>query len=167
MNQKWTNSTFYSNDNVGQHLISLTIASVPGILFALPPPPPIVPPLPLAYSSAISLFANTQLQYTTDGSSTLRTTFFFNCYSKLFLGQGRGHFIFLLIFSYPPMVNTHKLCPQCGPVETRYSNCPRCWGPVSLRRSVVKPPVHASPSSTPSSSQSPPSYIEGGGCCGQ
>lgn len=31
------------------------------------------------------------------------------------------------------MVVTKKTCPECGPVETRYSNCPRCWGPVSRR----------------------------------
>ncbi len=23
-----------------------------------------------------------------------------------------------------------KICPSCGPVVTRYSNCARCWGPV-------------------------------------
>ena len=29
---------------------------------------------------------------------------------------------------------TKKMCPACGPVETRYSNCPRCWGPVTKRQ---------------------------------
>jgi hypothetical protein len=27
-----------------------------------------------------------------------------------------------------------KQCPSCGPVVTKYSNCPRCWGPVSKRQ---------------------------------
>jgi hypothetical protein len=27
-----------------------------------------------------------------------------------------------------------KHCPSCGPVETRYFNCPRCWGPIYNRR---------------------------------
>lgn len=31
------------------------------------------------------------------------------------------------------MVNTKKVCDSCGPVETRYDNCPRCWGPVRKR----------------------------------
>ncbi len=39
------------------------------------------------------------------------------------------------------MVNTHKICSSCGPVETRYSNCPRCWGPVQTRR----PQQHQAP----------------------
>ncbi len=29
--------------------------------------------------------------------------------------------------------NTRKICIACGPVETRYQNCPRCWGPVQNR----------------------------------
>lgn len=27
-----------------------------------------------------------------------------------------------------------KHCPSCGPIVTKYSNCPRCWGPVSKRQ---------------------------------
>ncbi len=27
-----------------------------------------------------------------------------------------------------------KQCPSCGPIVTKYSNCPRCWGPVSKRQ---------------------------------
>ncbi len=43
---------------------------------------------------------------------------------------------------------TKKTCDQCGPVETKYENCPRCWGPVRRRRNdddtyrpqVISPP---------------------------
>ena len=34
--------------------------------------------------------------------------------------------------------NLDKVCPACGPVVTRYSNCPRCWGPVHLRKKNPK-----------------------------
>lgn len=27
-----------------------------------------------------------------------------------------------------------KVCPACGPVVTRYSNCPRCWGPINKQK---------------------------------
>lgn len=27
-----------------------------------------------------------------------------------------------------------KVCSSCGPVSTKFSNCPRCWGPVRLRQ---------------------------------
>ena len=42
------------------------------------------------------------------------------------------------------MVNTKKMCDSCGPVETRYDNCPRCWGPVRKQTQVVELP-HPSP----------------------
>ncbi len=43
------------------------------------------------------------------------------------------------------MVNTRKMCSSCGPVETRYSNCPRCWGPVRDRRAPGEPPAVPGP----------------------
>lgn len=28
------------------------------------------------------------------------------------------------------MLSMNKVCAKCGPVNTIYANCPRCWGPV-------------------------------------